>query len=821
MIRLRKLTGALALTLAAGAAHAAGPLYLSDETGELKPLVWDTSNGPIPVYTDGGGAFTYDFDGVTPFLTIERANEITAFAFNEWSNVPTSTFSAEIAGTIAQQTGISDVTGANAAELYAVENGYGFWVVYDTDGSILQDFFGVPRDAVLGIAFPEFADGNGKIIEATALMNGWAVHSDDTRGDRIAGVFTHEFGHAINLSHSQVNGPMAYQSFTYAPRYPGVPKCPGVQPLYRYDYPDSQPNRSTPEIIETMFPFINNWNDGGLAQSTIDIADDIAGISNLYPTAEYASSRGSITGVLRTKDGKFEYSGINVIARNVNDPLMDAVSDMTGSSTQGQIGPDGRFTINNLTPGEKYVVYIERITSGGYPTTPQMMVSQGEYWNVAEGSDPVADNACDATPILAEAGVTKTADITYNGYQKGVQFTPIVSGFLTSLSSNGQRGAGFVGTSTPFTWDRTKGLGLLPADLNTDNGGMDRAGMKILVLEDRDGNGIQSPAIWSKSRLERLGDLNGNTCGSDSQSGFNAAVPKGIDDAGKTVVGLAYVDKNGDGRCSTSFANEIVPFVWTNKDGMRELDTSGLPEVPQFVRANAVSGDGSVIVGNASHQRGVAWVNGGNLIDLQAVTGTRDINAVNRDGTRVALDSTSGNRNTGVKLWNAHRGTGPEAFTSIEGLRYCRDVPFRDTFGNDLCAQFDEQYIFDAVGYVPTSVFSSNDEGSVLVGRAGSFRTGIYGAIWIEGLGWMTMTDFLYKQGVVEAQDVPIDNPIALSGSGRDISAGLAGVSMSWLIDAKQVYVCRRGKSSLADFPNGLKTALRMGAEFGRCEFLD
>lgn len=86
----------LALSLVAASSQAAGPLIVSNETGTLKPIVWDTSHGPIPVYTDGGEAFTFDFDGVTPFVTVERANELTAYAFNEWSRVPTSTFEATI-----------------------------------------------------------------------------------------------------------------------------------------------------------------------------------------------------------------------------------------------------------------------------------------------------------------------------------------------------------------------------------------------------------------------------------------------------------------------------------------------------------------------------------------------------------------------------------------------------------------------------------------------------------------------------------------------------------------------------------------------------
>ena len=569
-MRISRLSLMLGLACAAGAANAGGPLYLSMETGELRPLTWDMSQGPIPVYVDGGGAFTYDFDGTTPFLTIERANELTAFAFDEWSSVPTSTFKAEIAGTIADQAGIADVTGANATDIYNVENGYGFWVLYDTDGSILEDYFGVSRNSVLGIAFPEWGDGAGHIIEATAVMNGWAVHEDDTEGNRIAGVFTHEFGHAINLSHSQVNGPMVYQSYTYAPYQPGIKGC--VAPVHRYDYPDGLgATPADPSTLETMFPFIDNWGDAAAEQSTIDHADDIAAISNLYPTVDYASSRGSISGVLHLKDGSTEYSGINVIARNVN----------------------------NLTPGQQYVVHIEEITSGGYPTAPQMMMSQGEYWNAVEGTDPAVDVACDATPIVAEAGLTRTADITYNGYLTGVQFTPIVAAHLVDLSKSGRRASGVAGGSIGFTWDENKGIELMPEGIGVAQGSMDRNGQRILVLADPDGNGIQEPAILANGKVTGLGDLSGDTCASSSESGVYSAMGWALNDAGNKVAGYAVVDRDGDGRCGEGNPMETVPMVWDAKGGMRELPTSFEQPMP-WVRADGMSGNGRVIFGTSN-----------------------------------------------------------------------------------------------------------------------------------------------------------------------------------------------------------------------------
>ena len=172
-----KTTLGLGLAMAFGAAQAAGPLYLWEGGEELRPYIWDTSGDAIPVWTDGGDAFTWlDEEETEVFISIDRANEITQFAFDEWNNVTTSTFNAQIAGTIESQTGISDVDDTNSDQIYGAENGYGFWIVYDTDGAILESTFGVPRSAVLGIAFPEWADEEtGEIIEATAFMNGWNV----------------------------------------------------------------------------------------------------------------------------------------------------------------------------------------------------------------------------------------------------------------------------------------------------------------------------------------------------------------------------------------------------------------------------------------------------------------------------------------------------------------------------------------------------------------------------------------------------------------------------------------------------------------------
>ncbi len=809
---------AIGLALAtAGTAHAAGPLYLWQGGETPTPYKWDTSNGPIPVYTDGGQAdangvptFTFDAAGEFAFLTIERANEITAFAFNEWNSVSMSTFDAQIAGTIESVTGIADVTGANATEIYDVENGYGFFINYDTDGSILEDYFGVSRDGVLGIAFPEWADeATGEITEATAVINGWYVYDTDTEGNMMAGVFTHEFGHAINLSHTQVNGDLAYAP-VFANRTAGPRTCENLPEIQYF------------QQIETMFPFISNGSPAAEAQSEISVTDDKVAISNLYPTAQYATELGSISGVLRLKDGQTEYSGVNVIARNVNNPFFDAVSAQSGDQTQGLVGPDGRFTINGLTPGESYVLYINEIWQGGFPTAPQPIVSQAEYWNTAEGSDPATDDVCDATPIVAEAGVTKTADITFNGYMDGIQYTPIISAFLTDMAKNGRSSAGQAG-STAFKWDAIHGFKVLGEGIVGGNVKTNRNGKLLTVMHDRNGNGIGEAALFQfkgeslKGDIQHLGDLNGNTCGGAGQAGINSSYPWDVDAAGHTVVGTAYVDTDGDGGCTSYSKQEVVPFIWTHgKDGgMRQLDNSGIPRTTTWARAHAVSGNGKVVLGNNGGSAALAWVEEGPVKVLYGGEySAREATAVNYDGTRVALDTFS----KGPVLWNPYT----EEYTEIGSLTWCVDLPYNHFFLGNLCEQgFTPEEIEAAVGPVALLPIDMNDDGTVIVGRGGSLRTGTVGGLYVEGLGWMSLANFFKRQGVAEAFDFPMDNPLSVDGDGNKLVGGLAGAQMSWYVDMSEVFVCEDGKDVSTTFPDGLVNKVQNGAEIGRCAFID
>ncbi len=293
-----------------------------------------------------------------------------------------------------------------------------------------------------------------------------------------------------------------------------------------------------------------------------------------------------------------------------------------------------------------------------------------------------------------------------------------------------------------------------------------------------------------------------------------------VDDTGRTAVGTAYVDRDGDGSCESPGRGEILPFIWTAAKGMRELDTKSLPmdELP-WVRAHAISGNGEVVLGTSNFQYAYAWVKEGKVINLTERYGA-DANAyaVSFDGHRVALslydrDTYQGR---GVALWD-HAG----GLTQIGALEWCRDVPYVSWFGGDLCASMTGAEIEAIAGKPAMEIFDMSDDGSVLVGRSGSFWTGFVGALWIERAGWMTWDQFFRRQGVAEASNVQFSNPISISGTGREVVGGTVGASFSWIVNMSQVFVCERGNSIQTGFPEGLRAKLAAGAQLGRCEHLD
>src|SRR5262249_55788768 len=204
---------------------------------------------------------------------------------------------------------------ANVSQIFPAFNGGGITFVFDADGSIFSNYLGFA--GVLGVTFIEATAGT-EIVEAVVFLNGSKVVSNDTTGAGFSGTFTHQFGHALNLAHSQANGQANHDQES------GFPfGC------------TNQPFTSNPPSVkqnETMYPF-SGIGPGGTNQYmfTVDRLDDIAAISDLYPAPGWPQNYGTIQGtisyltkILGNGTGPSQQiTGVNVIARNLANPYND------------------------------------------------------------------------------------------------------------------------------------------------------------------------------------------------------------------------------------------------------------------------------------------------------------------------------------------------------------------------------------------------------------------------------------------------------------------------------------------------------------------
>jgi hypothetical protein len=805
------LRGGLAVIVASAwfaPAFAGGPLFIVPSGGTLKPARWE---GTVKVYTD---------QGTLGALDNATANKLVANAVKQWSSVPTSSFRAEIAGTLP-----FDVTGANAGQVIGASNGGGIHVIFDSDGSVIRDFMGA-GDGVLGIASPEYLAGEG----STQIVEGWVIirgeddykeiWPDYTPGEPTSGVVTHEFGHAINLAHSQTNGYYARNKgdpdlgFPDGPEQAGPDQCGKVVAAY-----------PRADQIETMYPMINpfpwskSYNSPQMA--IVDDADDMAALSSIYPASNYATTTGTLKGRVVAKDGSSELTGINVIARRVDqgNPL-DAMSRISGDLTQGRLGPDGKFTMTGLVPGASYVVYIDQLADGGFSTPKAILLGPEEYWNAGESGDAAVDNACVSTPITLVGGEVRQIEIAVNGILRAPTFTHIPYGLVSGLSDNGQKVVGVYGTfqSPYWLWDKINGSTFVGGSgfmgAISGNGRVVGGSVGIDVDTPYGPTFQERAALWTKEGgWKSIANSQFEGCGEYHTNIFD------LSGDGSTAVGLAFVD------CSNAYA-----FKWTAKAGMTLL-----PKVSEnqqctdpasgetyscegSSRANAVSGTGDVVGGweeipaTFGFRVGSIWQGNAQTI-LRDPAGDNaiggwigEVMAVNSAGT-IAVGM-----NAGPQLKDAYKWTPSGGVTSLG--RYPGQICYFDwwTF-QDVCEDRE------------TVAYSVSDDGRVITGASRLLSAGVdEAAIYTPKMGWMLLAGFLQRQGVLEASRWQILGAY-VSADGKTLAGTAwplaADYYHGYRLELDQVYVCH-GKGSNANtlrvgFPDAMDQHLAQGDTVGIC----
>jgi uncharacterized protein (TIGR03437 family) len=194
----------------------------------------------------------------------------------------------------------------------------------------------------------------------------------------------HEFGHFLGLGHSQVNLGTAFDR----------------EILFNNNH-----------TLPIMFPI-------SLGERPVELTwDDKAQISRLYPGAS-ASNSGTIKGRVYLADGTTPFQGAHVIARRVDDPLVVAVSSVSGflyrgtgsNANRGTFEPahQGYFEISGL-PAGNYTVEVEPIhpsfisgSAVGPLDPPVDLPGPAEYYSGADESN--SDSAASAKIVSVASG---------------------------------------------------------------------------------------------------------------------------------------------------------------------------------------------------------------------------------------------------------------------------------------------------------------------------------------------------------------------------------------------------------------------------------
>ena len=358
-----------------------------------QPFTWNPARMPIAYRLDPG-PMAVNSSGQTVIDHATGAQRVQNM-FGVWQSVSTAKVSFTNAGALLNAGSYTGGDVTTAAQFNAVigscQAGAQNPVIFDADGKLLTSL-GFPPE-VIGFNQGCATDAvNGFLTGSAIVLNGKMQDkvSSQSNFELSANAFdeaiTHEIGHFLGLDHSQIN----------------------LQLFLSFPTPCDTDNRAG---LPLMFPisFCPARKDVGLPVLS---PDDVSWISSFYPNTTTADNYGTISGKIFFGDGVTAFQGINVIARQVDDPNTDADESrrVAVSAVSGYLftANPGQSVTGNDTNGDRsgsrnpslvgyyqiavppgtYTVEIEAIdsefvggSSVGPLSPPAPFLGPAEFWN--------------------------------------------------------------------------------------------------------------------------------------------------------------------------------------------------------------------------------------------------------------------------------------------------------------------------------------------------------------------------------------------------------------------------------------------------------
>jgi len=303
-------------------------------------------------------------------------------------------------------------------------------------------------------------------------------------------------------------------------------------------------------------------------------------------------------------------------------------------------------------------------------------------------------------------------------------------------------------------------LGFLPDSISPESSAYDVSADGKVVVGDSPVIGSQAFRWTASEGMRALGSLPGVEPA--------VSVARGVSADGFVIVGL--------GRIS---ASESEAFRWT--------EVGGVVGLGDMRNANAVSADGSVVVGGGASSSGygpLRWTLGGGMVGLGSLSGG--------SSTGTAFDVSA---DGSVVVGNSDSASGTEAFrwTAATGMVGLGDFPFGDFFSRARSVSADGAVIAGwgsvasgkramrwtaatgmvSLGTLPGCTNSEasdiSGDGLVIVGSSSGNCASSPAFVWTAGTGMRSLLDVLIAQGATGLEGWTLRGASAASATGQTI----------------------------------------------------